>query len=211
MSDATIALLACPPDLSEAEEAIGWLPAPIPGFRRILAVNQKVKVPAGVETLNLMAGYPSELARIESHRAMLGFHIDFANGAADSLALFALRQLLRANEPLSRVALVRKPFALAPACLEPAFARQDRPFARLVQDPGVILFDRCQTGADLALSLALDTALSGAVYALATGQLEELLEHAQEVALSASFRNFVETTDANESEPDEARAQLGAE
>lgn len=193
MSNAPIALLACPPDLDHPQVALGWLPPPTSGFVAIVATAVKVGRPTGVQALNLAVGYPADLVRIESLEAILYPYRGRSAMAADGVVLFALRQLLRTREDIAQVAILREALRGDPACLKPAFAAQDRPFAQHVEDPRVILFDRQQRGADLALALAVDTVLTGAAHAIDQGSLAALVEEAQAVALLPACQYLVAT------------------
>jgi hypothetical protein len=185
MSDDTIALLACPVDPGDPESAFDWLPDHVgANVRRFLAVTTKTKAPKGVEILNLTANYPAELARIESLAAIVRAGDRDLAQASDSYSLYALQRLIWANPDIAMVAMVRSQMAADPGAVLVAFSDQQEPFSPMAQDPAIILFDRRKKGADLALSLALDTALSGAIYAQTGYMLSTLLNEAQQVARS---------------------------
>jgi hypothetical protein len=167
--------------------AYAWLPTAAPDVRRVVAVAGRAKPPRGIEKLNLAANYPAELARIQSLAAMAQADRLGLVQASDSLALFSLRQLLAARSEIARVALLRGAMTAETACLAPAFAAQSQPFAQLAEDPAIILFDRTRNGADLALTLAFDTVLSGAIYGMGNATLADLLEEAQQTARSPAM------------------------
>lgn len=186
MSEATLALLACPQDPGNPEVAFDWLPDKVGAdVRRFLAVTTKTKAPKGVLVINLNAQYPAELARIESQAAIIGAGEMVRAQTCDSYALFSLQRLITSHPEITRVALVRGRMAVEPGELLQAFAAQDQPFCPSAQDPAVILFDRNQAGADLVLSLALEIALSGAIYAHTGYLLEVFLDELQQAVRSS--------------------------
>ena len=191
MSDAPITLLACPVEASKPQAAFDWFPTSLSSFRSVVIVAAKVQPPAGIKKINIASDYPAELARIESLAAITGAYDCGLMAAPASMVLFGLSRLLELHPETVRVALLCEKMMADPACLEPAFAAQDRPFQQLAHDPAVILFDRSQYRADLALSLALETVLSGAIYALGeTTSLVGLIEKAQEIAKSAPMEHL---------------------
>ena len=185
MSDAVIALLVCPHDPSNPETAFDWFPSEDEaGVRPFLSTTKKTTAPKGIQVLNLAAGYPAALARIESLAAMIGANEEAMASTSDSYALFSLWQLIVTYSEITQVALVRCEMAADLGELSQAFGSLDAPFHSLVHAPGIILFDRGQTGADLALLLAIDAALSGAIYSHNWSTLPTLLEESQQAARS---------------------------
>lgn len=197
MSETATACLVCPPDPSNPETALDWLPSEnIRAVQLFLAVSTKTKVPKGFQVINLIAGYPAALARIESLAAVNKASETATTQASDSFALFSLWRLFVTHPEITRVALVRGETTVDLEVLSGAFSDLSVPFCTLAQDPSIILVDRGQECADLALLLALDTALSGAVYSQKGYLLQMLLEDAQRAARS-SIMNGMDAALAN--------------
>lgn len=176
MSESPIALLACPDDPDHPELSMNWFPSSLDAsFQCFLAVTTKTSTPKGIQVLNLSANYPAPLARIESIAAVTGARQLGLPHLAASLLLLSLEKLMVTYPDVSRVVLLRGALAVDPVSLPAAFAEMSGSFTMLADNPANIMYDRHGLGAALAMALAMDTVMSGALYGLPTDELPDFL------------------------------------
>lgn len=187
MSDRNVAILACPADFGQPEVALdlllGTKLALGSRVQFFLAVTGKFKAPRGVQTVNAGANYPAEFARLQTlarwappasmHRAQ----------HEDSRSLVCLRQLAALHPSLARIVLLRhlpEDGQVIERCLDdPVSGVFVWPFAGSqhgLHDPAWLMWNREHAGADEALELAIDIALSGAIYGYDLYDMPRLLD-----------------------------------
>jgi hypothetical protein len=201
LSECNIAFLACPVDLADPAPAIDWL---LQSFgkqgpknaAKFVAVNTKFKAPYGISTFNAETNYPIELARLATHANWAKTSGLVPQQYRDAQALVCLHRLAQARPDIEKVVLIvedpadsidltpllqstmSKPFFWLERCQEESVATS----------PGPILFDRTNPNFDAALKLALDIALTGAIYGLDPYSFEAILDQSADAATLAVFR-----------------------
>lgn len=195
MSERNFAFLACPADLDDPAPAIDWLLQFVraqgaKGAARFVAVGTKFKAPQGIRTFNVEADYPVELAQLLTHAHWTRSGQSFPQPYRDALALFCLQRFMQAHPDVTRIVLISGPpaegYNLAPL-LQTA---PSRPFHWLERDETKsattssvpILFDRASPDFDVALQLALDLALTGAIYGFSPYRFEAFLDQTASAA-----------------------------
>jgi hypothetical protein len=188
LSDEVITLLACPLDIELPESALGWFPDDSMDLElsRFVAATNKTSVPKGTHFLNLSAGYPEGLARIESNAFVSGVaHLEHSP-ARHSLAIYSLKRLLESHANRKLVALLLGPLTFDLNCLPDFFDQMGNPFGMLSDNRDVILFNGNKPDADLAIALAMDLVVSGAIYGISPYRLDTFLDAVQMAVGSVS-------------------------
>ncbi|MBO9669755.1 MAG: hypothetical protein J7485_04480 [Sphingobium sp.] len=195
MPEPSLAFLACPANLEEPKSAIDWLKqaARQHGQRnaaQFVAVNAKFKAPSGMRTLNIGANYPTELAQLATHANWARTDQADLPQHRDALALYCLHRFIEAHPNVERIVLITESLGedddlasllqgspSAPFCWQ----RRDR------QEPGdatigPMVFDRTHADASAVLKMALDIALTGAIYGLDPYSCEAFLNQSTNAA-----------------------------
>jgi hypothetical protein len=188
LSDRDIAFFACPADFNEPEAAANLLLGikRASGARKFLAVVGKYKSPTGVQIMNTEANYPSEFAKLMTLARWALPGSELPAQYHDSRVLVCLRLLATANPGIGRIVILRhSPNAneeydsLLTATAPRAFSWPKASGQVQADDPAWIVWNRDCPSSDEALNLALDIALSGAIYGLDpynfTGLLDEVM------------------------------------
>ncbi len=195
LPELSLAFLGCPADLEDPAPAIDWLSQSVDKLEqrnavRFLAVNTKFKAPPGLRTINVGTNYPSELALLATHANWTKAYHQGSQQYRDAQALFCLHRFVQAHPDVERIVLIAKDpggdIDIAPL-LETASAR---PFQWLesnreksaITSIGPIVFNRSNPDSDTALKLALNIALTGAIYGLDPYSLEALLDQSTSAA-----------------------------
>jgi hypothetical protein len=196
LPEGSFALLACPIELENPAPALDWLTLdlglPLKRALKFIAVNNKFSAPRGISTVNVETNYPVELARLVTH-ANWG---KSANARLvppqfrDARALFCLQRLLETHGDIDAVLLIHSKPCKDDDLTRFLQGRSSGPFQwleRETQDMATtsaspILFDRTHAQATEALKLAMDFALTGAIYGIAPYSFEALLDQSTRAA-----------------------------
>jgi hypothetical protein len=201
LSECNIAFLACPVDLADPAPAIDWLLQSVgkqgpKNAAKFVAVNTKFKAPHGISTFNAETNYPIELARLATHANWAKTSGLVPQQYRDAQALVCLHRLVQARPDIERIVLIVEHPADSTdpsSLLQSAFSKPFYWFERdeeksVTTNPGPILFDRTNPNFDAALKLALDIALTGAIYGLDPYSFDALLDQSTSAATMATHR-----------------------
>ena len=198
MSERNFAILVCPLNLEEPSTAVGWLSqfvdqSEFEDVAKFIAVNTKFKAPHGIRTFNLEASYPAELATLTTHANRSRIRSTLPIQYYHARALYCLVRFAEAHPDINRIALITDEFPpdfglatlmkSSASCAFGSIVSPAQDSSTLVNVP--VLFDRRDPAGDLALRIALDLALTGAIYAIAPYSFQNLLHQA---AIAAALR-----------------------
>lgn len=205
MSETDIAFLSCPTDLDNPGPAVNLLlqmpHAGMTGTSLFIAAAGKFKAAAKVQTLNVAANYPAEFARLLTLTRWAVPGPTLSAQFHHSQVLMCLRQFVRTYPSFGRVVLLYSATADHEVCDQLLGSEQSGAFTWLLpteerpqaDGPGLIVMNRGYPGADDALDLALDIALSGAIYGLDPYSFTGFLDHVMSsLPLAISSRGFVQ-------------------
>ncbi|MCW2411753.1 MULTISPECIES: hypothetical protein [unclassified Sphingobium] len=193
MSDRALTFLACPADLDSPAPALGWLARAErllgrSASHQFVLVSGKVKLPSGMRSFNIEMGYPAEPAHLITHAAWAWSPGRHGPQYRDARALFCLSRFVSQHPEADEIALI---LGEPGESVSPSDGGDPPPLAAVLsstKDGGgtcdVILFDRKAPNADIALAIATDMALSGAIYSVEPYSLSALLD---EVARATAF------------------------
>lgn len=202
LPEPAIAFLACPADFYNPAPALDWLAqiSSIKGHREsslFLAVGTKFTPPSGVRTFNIEAHYPAELAQLATHFAWSSIGETGRLMHRDARALFCLRNFAQAHSDTRHIVLILDGLRKSDMLIDSLEARPAAaPLCCIGQtDQGqsaegapALIFDRNHPDAEAALTVALDIALTGAIYGIQPYSLDALLEQmTQGLSISVDF------------------------
>lgn len=195
LPEPSLAFLACPANLEEPNSAIDWLKqaARQQGQRNVaqfVAVNAKFKAPSGIRTLNVGANYPTELAQLATHANWVRIDEPDLPQHRDAQALYCLHRFIEVHPDVEQIVLMTDNPGEDDDLTLLLQGRPSGPFhwyRHSQQKPGEanigpIVFDRTHANASAALKMALDIALTGAIYGLDPYSCETLLNQSTDAA-----------------------------
>jgi hypothetical protein len=188
LPELSFAFLACPADLEDPKPAIGWLAQAVgqkgrQNAAQFVAVNAKFKAPFGIRTINVGSNYPTELAQLATHANWARSDPSSPPQYRDAKTLFCLHRFTQAHPDVERIVLITEDLgedydltSLLQNLSSGPFHWHGRDQQKAAKtNIGPIVFNRTNPEADTALNLALDIALTGAIYGLDPYSCEALL------------------------------------
>ena len=166
-----------------------------------IAATGKFKAATKVQTINVGVNYPAEFATVLTLARWAAPDSALPAQFHHSQALLCLRQFIRTYPSIRKIVLLYSDAPGHEGYEQLIASEQSKAFTwSLPSDgrsnadgSGLIVMNRCRPGADDALDLALDIALSGAIYGLEPYSFTGFLDHVMDsLSLANSNEGFVQ-------------------